>query len=48
MLSRRRWQLNEPQNKHFFSAVEIIFAQTSLVRHGTSHFRPGSVTVLKT
>ena len=33
MLSRRRWQLNEPQNKHFFSAVEIIFAQTSLVKH---------------
>jgi hypothetical protein len=48
MLSRRRLRLNERQSKHFFSAVEIIFAQTSLVKHGTSCFGRRSVTVLKT
>jgi hypothetical protein len=48
MLSPRRLQLNELQQKYFFCAVEIIFAQTSLFRHGTSCFGPCSVTVLKT
>jgi hypothetical protein len=38
MLSNR-----QAHSLHFFSAVEIISAQTSLHRYSASHFRPYSV-----